>query len=132
MHATTIQVLASAIFIIAIVHTFSSAFFEKLAAKSVAHKDLYHLLWEVEVVFGFWALVLMLLMGLVASDYRVPIEYLETRNFNDCLFLFAIMVVSASKPILSFASSLVAFFRGLSISFLSLTFQQVFIFSRFH
>jgi MFS family permease len=113
MHATTIQVLASAIFIIAIVHTFSSAFFEKLAAKSVAHKDLYHLLGEVEVVFGFWALVLMLLMGLVASDYRVPIEYLETRNFNDCLFLFAIMVVSASKPILSFASSLVAFFSRL-------------------
>ena len=108
MNPTVIQILASAIFIIAIIHTFSSVFFEKLAAKSLAHKDLYHLLGEVEVVFGFWALVLMLLMGLVASDYQVPIEYLETRNFNDCLFLFAIMVVSASQPILSFASSLVA------------------------
>jgi hypothetical protein len=109
MNPNTIQIVASAIFVIAILHTFSSAFFEKLAAKSIAHKDLYHLLGEVEVVFGFWALVLMLLMGLLASDYQVPIDYLETRNFNDCLFLFAIMVVSASKPILSFASSLVAF-----------------------
>ena len=113
MHPTTLQILASAIFVIAIVHTFSSAFFEKLAAKSIAHKHLFHLLGEVEVVFGFWALVLMLLMGLLAGDYHVPIEYLETRNFNDCLFLFAIMVVSASKPILAFASSLVAFVSGL-------------------
>ena len=109
MNPSAIQILSSAIFVIAILHTFSSAFFEKLAAKSIAHKDLFHLLGEVEVVFGFWALVLMLLMGLISSDYQVPIDYLETRNFNDCLFLFAIMVVSASKPILSFASSLVAF-----------------------
>lgn len=108
MHPTSIQILASAIFIIAIVHTFSSAFFEKLATQSVAHKDLYHLLGEVEVVFGFWALVLMMLMGLIARDYEVPIQYLDSLNFSDCLFLFAIMVVSASKPILSFASSLVA------------------------
>jgi hypothetical protein len=109
MNPSAIQIISSAIFLIAILHTFATSFFEKLAAKSVAHKDLYHLLGEVEVVFGFWALVLMLLMGLVASDYRAPIDYLETRNFNDCLFLFAIMVVSASKPILSFSSTLVAF-----------------------
>ena len=107
MEPTLTQIVASAIFVIAIIHTFSSALFEKLAMRSVAHKNLYHLLGEVEVVFGFWALILMLLMGLIANDHQVPIQYLESRNFNDCLFLFAIMVVSASKPILYFANALV-------------------------
>ena len=123
MQPSDIQLIASAIFIIAIIHTFSTAIFERLAAKSFAHKALFHLLGEVEVVFGFWALILMLLMGLIAKDYQAPIQYLESLNFNDCLFLFAIMVVSASKPILTFASTLVAFvsqvvnkFFGLNLS----------------
>ncbi len=107
MEPTSIQIAATAIFIIAIIHTFSTSFFEKIARKSTHHKNLYHLLGEVEVVFGFWSLILMMLMALMANDYQAPIQYLEGRNFNDCLFLFAIMVVSASKPILSFASSLV-------------------------
>ena len=53
MEPTLTQIVASAIFVIAIIHTFSSALFEKLAMRSVAHKNLYHLLGEVEVVFGF-------------------------------------------------------------------------------
>ena len=58
---------------------------------------LWHLLGEVEVVFGFWALVLMGAM-LVAEGRNASLAYLDTRNFTEPLFVFAIMVIAATRP----------------------------------
>mgnify|MGYP000272833867 FL=1 len=55
MATTSIQWLAAILFGLAIVHTFSTKFFEHLAHRQPAHAGLWHLLGEVEVVFGFWA-----------------------------------------------------------------------------
>ena len=53
MNPSHIEIIASALFGIAIIHTFSASFFEKLSYKHPKHAGLFHLLGEVEVVFGF-------------------------------------------------------------------------------
>ena len=55
MSPNTIQMVGAALFAIAIIHTFSTKYFEQLAHRKPAHSGLWHLLGEVEVVFGIWA-----------------------------------------------------------------------------
>ena len=50
--------IAAGLFALAVVHTFSTKFFEHLAHTNPRHAGIWHLLGEVEVVFGFWAMVL--------------------------------------------------------------------------
>jgi len=47
------EVIAAVLFALALVHTFATKFFERLARHSSRHAGLFHLLGEVEVVFGF-------------------------------------------------------------------------------
>ena len=58
------------------------------------------MLGEVEVVFGFWSFILLGFIA-VSVGHVQAIEYLESRHFTEPLFVFVVMVVSASKPILS-------------------------------
>ncbi|ENO84441.1 hypothetical protein C666_17395 [Thauera linaloolentis 47Lol = DSM 12138] len=103
---TTIQLIGAILFAIAILHTFSTKFFEHLAHTRPAHAGLWHLLGEVEAVFGFWAIVLIVFMGFTAG-LDEAVAYLDTRNYTEPMFVFAIMVVAASKPVMQFASALV-------------------------
>jgi Putative Na+/H+ antiporter len=99
---TTLQLLAAVIFAVALIHTFTTSIFERMAHRQPSHAGLWHLLGEVEVVFGFWALVLVLCMvGLEGKSSAV--QYLESRNFTEPLFVFAIMVIAGTRPILNFA-----------------------------
>src|SRR5262245_59349810 len=103
---TSIQLIAAALFALALVHTFSTAFFERLAHRQPRHAGLWHLLGEVEVVFGFWAMVLV--VAIFAFEGTQPaIAYVESRNFTEPLFVFAIMVVAGTRPILQLAGGLV-------------------------
>ena len=52
---TLIQVIGAVLFGLAILHTFSTKYFERLAHTQPKHAGIWHLLGEVEVVFGFWA-----------------------------------------------------------------------------
>jgi len=99
LQPTTIQAVAAAIFAIAIIHTFSGAFFDALARRFPRHEGILHLLGEVEVVFGFWALVLVIAIFVLVGRSEA-IEYVEGRNFTEPLFVFAIMVIAGSRPIL--------------------------------
>lgn len=94
-----IQYVAAAIFGIAVLHTFSTKFFISLAHKSQHHAGLWHLLGEVEVVFGFWAFVLVAVMALLLNQ-KDAIHYLEAQNFTEPLFVFAILVVAGTRPVL--------------------------------
>lgn len=97
---STPEIVAAALFAIAVLHTFSTKFFAHLAHVQPRHAGLWHLLAEVEVVFGFWAMVLMLaLFWLAGKDEAV--KYLEARNFTEPMFVFVIMVIAASRPILN-------------------------------
>ena len=105
MNFTPTELGASIIFAIAVLHTFCTSYFETLAKKSPRHAGLWHLLGEVEIVFGFWAAILIIFMWL-ANDLATAKEYANKRNFTEPLFVFAIMVVAGSKPILHFATQL--------------------------
>ncbi|MFM7567267.1 MAG: putative Na+/H+ antiporter [Betaproteobacteria bacterium] len=99
MNPTTVQIVAAIIFAVAVLHTFSGKFFEKLAHRHPAHAGIFHLLGEVEAVFGFWALILIAFIALAAGPQNA-LEYLNSRNFTEPLFVFVIMVIAASRPIL--------------------------------
>lgn len=62
MTLTAIQLIGALLFAVAILHTFATKFFERLSHTHPTHAGLWHLLGEVEVVFGFWALVLVVAM----------------------------------------------------------------------
>ncbi|MER0216163.1 MAG: hypothetical protein DU481_08215 [Nitrosomonas sp.] len=111
MNPTTIQLIAAALFALAIIHTFSTKFFEHLAHRQPQHAGIWHLLGEVEVVFGFWAMVLILFI-FAANGKHEAITYLESRDFTEPMFVFVIMVIAGTRPILDFAAASV---RGAAI-----------------
>jgi len=99
MQEPTIQYVAAAIFAVALIHTFAAKQFERLSHRFPRHAGLFHLLGEVEVVFGFWAIVLVLAMALLAGGEQA-LGYAESRNYTEPLFVFVVMVVAASRPVL--------------------------------
>ncbi len=105
-NTSTIQFVATTLFAVAVLHTFLAFYFEKLAHKSPNHSGLFHLLGEVEVVFGFWAMVLIVSIAMLAGTNNA-IQYAESRNYTEPLFVFVVMVVAASKPILFMAKQAV-------------------------
>jgi hypothetical protein len=105
---TLIQIVSALLFGLAILHTFSTKFFERLAHTQPRHAGIWHLLGEVEVVFGVWAMVLMVFM-FAASGQQSAVHYLENRNFTEPMFVFAIMVIAGTRPILQFAGATVRF-----------------------
>ncbi|MCW0235748.1 MAG: putative Na+/H+ antiporter [Ferrovibrio sp.] len=106
MNPTTIQIIAACLFGIALIHTFSTRYFEHLAHRNPAHEGIFHLLAEIEVVFGFWAMILVALL-FVMEGKEGAVAYMDQRNFTEPLFVFAIMIVAGSRPILDIASLLV-------------------------
>jgi hypothetical protein len=100
---TVVELLGAALFVLAILHTFSTSQFERLAHSRPEHAGVWHLLAEVEVVFGFWAMLLIVGMALLEGQ-EAATHYLDTRNFTEPMFVFVIMVMAASRPVLRFAS----------------------------
>jgi hypothetical protein len=102
----SIEIVATVLFALALIHTFAAKSFERLSHRYPAHAGVFHLLGEVEVVFGFWALVLVVAMALMQGSDSA-IEYAESRHYTEPLFVFVVMVVSASRPILKFVNAVV-------------------------
>jgi len=104
---TSVQLAAAILFALAIAHTFSTSYFERLAHQRPKHAGLWHLLAEVEVVFGFWALVLTIAM-FVLQGAEATTRYIDSRNFTEPLFVFAIMVIAGTRPVLQTTSAVVS------------------------
>ena len=102
----TLEVVGAALFALAVLHTFSTGYFEHLAHTRTAHSGLWHLLGEVETVFGFWAFVLLVFMAL-AYGWGTASSYLDQQHFVEPMFVFVIMVIAAGRPIMQFASDTV-------------------------
>jgi len=103
---TPLELIATLLFAVAIVHTFSVPVFLRMAHKGGPHAGVWHLLGEVEAVFGAWAFVLIVCMALLNGSATAA-EYMDTRNFTEPLFVFVIMVVAGSRPILEFVKGAV-------------------------
>ncbi|MEO3715872.1 putative Na+/H+ antiporter [Roseateles flavus] len=109
MHTDTlISYVALALFVLALAHTFAAKQFERLSHRYPQHAGLFHLLGEVEVVFGFWALVLILALA-VLKDGASALHYAESRNYTEPLFVFVVMVVAASRPVIDLVQRAMTF-----------------------
>lgn len=107
-----IQYTGAALFAVAVLHTFSTKFFDHLSHTNPRHAGMFHLLGEVEVVFGFWAMVLVLFIAATA-DLNTAIAYLEGQNLTEPLFVFVILVMAGTRPILYLAKRLVDWIAAL-------------------
>ena len=99
MPVQPVDLVAAALFAAALIHTFAAKQIERLVHRHPRHAGLLHLLGEVEVVFGFWAIVLILAMALLSGGQEA-IAYAESRNYTEPLFVFVVMVVAGSRPLL--------------------------------
>lgn len=118
------NLLASLIFLCAIIHTFLTRRFMSIAHRwahaheqrikqglaprdSVHHgAELLHFLGEVEVVFGLWAAVLVGAMVLF-FDWTTAKKYLlHGVNFTEPMFVVVIMTLAATRPILKVSEKL--------------------------
>lgn len=102
----SLEIIGAALFALAVLHTFSTRYFEHLAHTRTAHAGVWHLLGEVEAVFGFWAIVLVLFMAL-AYGWGRSSQYLDGLQFTEPMFVFVIMVIAASRPVMQLAGDLV-------------------------
>ncbi len=94
--------IATACFALAIFHTFATSYFKNLSHKypeDSFRANLLHFLAEVEVVFGIWACVLITIWSLRFSTKEAA-HYLDTINYTEALFVFVVMTIAATRPIL--------------------------------
>jgi hypothetical protein len=122
IHVEPFNAVATAIFVLAVLHTFAAAPFTALAHR-VQHRhdhgafahgrqttpsvlaELLHLLGEVEVVFGLWALVLAVAIT-TSAGWETAKHYLnDTVNYTEALFVVVIMSLASTRPIVLFAES---------------------------
>jgi hypothetical protein len=114
--------VATAIFFVAVIHTFAVPRFVAAAHRieernrtearrtgrphtpSMAAEAL-HLLGEVEVVFGFWAVVLI--AAIVADrGWDTATHYInDTVNYTEPLFVVVIMALASTRPVVVFAEA---------------------------
>jgi hypothetical protein len=128
MSPTLVQSIALVIFVVAILHTFSVKFFKSLAQKFPRYHNIFDMLGEVEIVFGFWAIVLVLIIFFLLGKTET-VNYLNNQSYVEPLFVFVIMVIAASKPILDFSltcvkkiSTLLPINKSLSLFLITMSF----------
>lgn len=111
----TLQYLGTTLFALAVLHTFAASSLKRFShrfAKGSGRESLFHLLGEVEVVFGFWAAILMLCFGWMEGPKKA-IQYQESLNFAEPIFVFCIMIVAATRPILHVVRGSIQFLGAL-------------------
>ena len=118
------NLVASVIFLCAIIHTFLTSKFlvvahkweheyEQRKAQGLADKysvhhgsELFHFLGEVEAVFGIWAIALV---GAIFFfyDWKTTVNYISYRvNFTEAIFVVVIMTLASTRPILKLSEQI--------------------------
>jgi len=105
-----VEVFATILFSLAVAHTFLVKRFGHLAQtfpQGSIGENLFHLLGEVEIVFGLWAGILIGSM-MIWVGYSEAVKYVEQLNFTEPVFVFVIMAVAATRPIVHLAGKFIA------------------------
>lgn len=109
MNPTGIEIIGTIIFGLAILHTFLTSPINRFARRfpeGSTKENFFHLLGEVEIVFGFWAGVFILFRSFLLGPNEATL-YIENLNFTEPMFVFAIMTISATRPIIYCAGKLI-------------------------
>ncbi len=106
---------AAVFFGLAICHTFAVKKLLHLAHRfpeGSIGENILHFLAEVEVVFGLWAAMLITVWS-ARHDTRSAVAYLESVDFTEPVFVFVIMAMAATRPVLDLARWLMSRFAAL-------------------
>jgi Putative Na+/H+ antiporter len=122
VEAEPFNAFATAIFLLAVVHTFVASWFTG-AAHRVQHShdaelarrgqpshpsplaEALHFLGEIEVVFGLWSLALLVAI-ISAHGWDTAVHYVNsTVNYTEPLFVIVIMALASTRPIVNLAES---------------------------
>ena len=112
MTVLPIEMLATVLFGLAVIHTFCVKQFAHWAHQYPSgsiRENVLHFLAETEVVFGLWAAALFLGIAVLKGSVHDAVEYIESLNFTEPKFVFVIMVVAATRPVVRLAEKLISF-----------------------
>lgn len=115
MNPSTLQIVGTVIFAVAVLHTFLVKKFEHIAhgyPRGSVGRNFFHFLGEVEVVFGVWAGIFVIFYS-IHSGFGHAIDYLETLNFTEPVFVFVIMCMAGTRPIIKLSESAIVFISKL-------------------
>jgi hypothetical protein len=130
VQAEPFNAVATAIFVVAILHTFAAARFTHLAHRLQARHaerarltgraptpsvlgEVLHFLGEVEVVFGLWAVVLLAALTSYAGWHATTVYFNDTVVFTEPMFVVVIMALASTRPIVLFAERALRVLAGL-------------------
>ena len=125
------NLVATLIFLCAIIHTFLTSKFlayahkwehehEEKIKQGLAHKHsvhipagIFHFLGEVEVVFGLWVIALCAAIFFF-HDWHTVVGYVSHKvNFTEAMFVVVVMILASTRPILKLAEMFMLKIAGL-------------------
>lgn len=101
--------ISTLFFALAVIHTFCTKQFNKWAHRfpdGSGMENLFHFLGEVEVVFGLWAFLFLFVVS-THSGTSAAANYLNQVNFSEAVFVFVIMCLSSTRPVMQLAERLI-------------------------
>lgn len=133
--ADPINLFATAIFLLAITHTFLAPTFMRLAHRyerehrerlrgrgeprpdakeEVSFKaEMFHLFGEIEAIFGIWVVPLLIVIT-GFKGWNSAVDYMEhDLNFTEPLFVVVVMSIAGSRPVLKFAERMMSIVAAL-------------------
>ena len=128
--ADPFNAVVTGIFVLAILHTFGAARFSALA-HDVQHRhderrhrqglgpqpslpaELLHFVGEVEVVFGLWAIVLLVVIAAHLGWHTATHYFNDTVNYTEPMFVVVIMALASTRPVVGFAEDALRRVAGL-------------------
>jgi hypothetical protein len=111
MNPSATEVLSTVLFGLAVLHSFCVKRFAHWAHRFPAgsvREHLLHFLAETEVVFGLWAGLLFVGVAAFQGSFERAVNYIEGLNFREPQFVFVIMVVAATRPVVRLAEGMIA------------------------
>jgi predicted cation transporter len=121
MNPTSVEIAGTVLFALAVIHTFVVKKFEDMAHKypeGSIGENFFHFLGEVEAVFGMWAAIFLGFYSCVKgftiydSDHNLvggAVHYLQSQNFTEPAFVFVIMCIAGTRPIILLAEKLIGY-----------------------
>jgi len=109
MSPSIIEIGATVIFAIAVLHTFLVKKFENMAhhyPQGSMGENFFHFMAEVEAVFGIWAAVFLAFIAINQGTME-PIRYLESLNFTEPAFVFVIMCMAGTRPVIKLSEQMI-------------------------
>lgn len=115
MNPTPLELAATIIFALAIIHTFLVSKFAQIGHKypeGSMGENFFHFMAEVEAVFGIWSAVFLGFMMFLEGPSS-PVKYLENLDFTEPGFVFVIMAMAGTRPVIKLAEKVIVFLSRL-------------------